>query len=269
MTMNRLKFNEGGQPVYVDDLETLQENDTAGMKRLLETLTGGVKAYLLADIKAEIVSVDVDKSTTTGKFYGGTAVVNGEFVAWDDVTLVLQSSDDPIYLCIKREETDNRVFEDGQTRACAVETKGYLSTDKSGATESYCIYDLPVMKKLVRKSIGIEDEPSYKQLKVSFFNGYTGTVMYKEMEEMYRIKVNIRSTSNEEVTGSIALFYYDGVLPDAFVTSTRGYVQTENGVQDYSLSSFEGTVRADVSLPFDDVDRPSALPIKMIFDIPK
>lgn len=206
MTMNRLKFNEGGQPVYVDDLETLQENDTAGMKRLLETLTGGVKAYLLADIKAEIVSVDVDKSTTTGKFYGGTAVVNGEFVAWDDVTLVLQSWDDPIYLCIKREETDNRVFEDGQTRACAVETKGYLSTDKSGATESYCIYDLPVMKKLVRKSIGIEEEPSYKQLKVTFCNGYTGTVMYKEMEEMYRIKVNIRSTSNEEVTGSIDLF---------------------------------------------------------------
>ena len=52
--------------MYVDDLETLQENDTVSMKRLLETLTGGVKACLLADIKAEIVSVDVDKSTTTG-----------------------------------------------------------------------------------------------------------------------------------------------------------------------------------------------------------
>ena len=255
--------------MYVDDLETLQENDTASMKRLLETLTGGVKAYLLSAVSAEVVSADVDKSTTTAKIHGGVAVVDGEFVSWDDTTVVLQTWDDPIYLCIKRTETDNRTFEDGQTRACAVETKGYLSTDKSGATESYCIYDLPVMKKLVRKSIGIEDEPSYKQLKVSFFNGYTGTVMYKEMEEMYRIKVNIRSTSNEEVTGSIALFYYDGVLPDAFVTSTRGYVQTENGVQDYSLSSFERTVRADVSLPFDDVDRPSALPIKMIFDLPK
>lgn len=269
MTMNRLKFNEGGQPVYVDDLETLQENDTVSMKRLLETLTGGVKACLLADIKAEIVSVDVDKSTTTGKFYGGTAVVNGEFVAWDDVTLVLQSWDDPIYLCIKREETDNRVFEDGHTRACVVETKGYISTDKSGATESYNINDLPVMKNLVRKAIGVKDEPSYKQLKVTFCNGYTGTVMYKELEEMYRIKVNIRSTSNKEITGSVDLFYYDGVLPAAFVTSTRGYVQTENGVQDYSLSAFEYAVRADVSLPFDDVDRPSALPIKMIFDIPK
>ena len=60
----------------MDDLETLQENDAASMRQLLEALTGGVKAYLLADIKAEIVSVDVDKSTTTGKFYGGTAVVN-------------------------------------------------------------------------------------------------------------------------------------------------------------------------------------------------
>lgn len=267
--MNRLKFNEGGQPVYVDDLETLQENDTASMKRLLETLTGGVKAYLLADASAEIVSVDVDKSTTTGKIHGGVAVVDGDFVAWDEATIVLQTWDDPIYLCIKRTETDNRTFEDGQTRACTVETKGYISTDKSGATESYNINDLPVMKNLVRKAIGVNDEPSYKQMKVTFCNGYTGTVMYKELEEMYRIKVNIRSTSNKEITGSVDLFYYDGVLPDAFVTSTRGYVQTENGVQDYSLSAFECAVRADVSLPFDDVDRPSALPIKMIFDIPK
>lgn len=269
MTMNRLKFNEGGQPVYVDDLETLQENDTVSMKRLLETLTGGVKAYLLTDRKADIVSVDVEKSTTTAKIYAGTAVVDGEFVSWKDTTVVLQTWDDPIFLCIKRTETDNRVFEDGQTRACAVETEGYISTDKSGATEIYNMYDLPVMTKLVRKAIGVNDEPSYKQLKVTFCNGYTGTVMYKEMEETYRIKVNIKSTSNEEITGSIALFYYDGVLPDAFVTSTRGYVQTENGVQDYSLSSFERTVRVDVSLPFDDVDRPSALPIKMIFDLPK
>ena len=267
--MNRLKFNEGGQPVYVDDLETLQENDAESMKRLLEALTGGVKAYLLTEWETEIVSVDVEKSTTTVKIYAGTAVVDGEFVSWDDVTVTLQSWDDPIYLCIKREKTDNRVFEDGQTRACAVETKGYISTDKSGATENYCIYDLPMMTKLVRKAIGVSDEPSYKQLKVTFCNGYTGTVMYKELEETYRIKVNIKSTSNKEITGSIDLFYYDGVLPDAFVTSTRGYVQTENGVQDFSLSSFERTVRADVSLPFDDVDRPSALPIKMIFDLPK
>ena len=115
--MNRLKFNEGGQPVYVDDLETLQENDTASMRQLLEALTGGVKAYLLTDWKTEFVSVDVEKSTTTTKIYAGTAVVDGEFVTWDDATIVVQSWDDPIYLCIKRTETDNRVFEDGQTRA--------------------------------------------------------------------------------------------------------------------------------------------------------
>lgn len=191
--MNRLKFNEGGQPVYVDDLETLQENDVTSMKRLLETLTGGVKAYLLADVSAEVVSVDVDKSTTTGKIHGGVAVVDGEFVAWDEATIVLQTWADPIYLCIKRTETDSRTFEDGQTRACAVETKGYISTDKSGATESYNINDLPVMKDLVRKAIDIADEPSYRQLNVTFRNGYTGRVMVKELSDVYRVKVDIKA----------------------------------------------------------------------------
>lgn len=271
--MNRLKFNEGGQPVYVDDLETLQENDTVSMKRLLETLTGGVKACLLADIKAEIVSVDVDKSTTTGKFYGGTAVVNGEFVAWDDVTLVLQSWDDPIYLCIKREETDNRVFEDGQTRACAVETKGYISTDKSGATESYCIFDLPIMAKLVRKAIGVNDEPRYKQLKVTFRNGYSGTVAYKELADVYRYKIDIRSDNATEINGSVDLFYCDDAMPGAqggaFNTPTRAFVQTENGVQDFDLCAFDGEVHANVSLPFDDVSSADGLPVKIIFDLPK
>lgn len=271
MTMNRLKFNEGGQPVYVDDLETLQENDTVSMKRLLETLTGGVKACLLADIKAEIVSVDVDKSTTTGKFYGGTAVVNGEFVVWDDVTLVLQSWDDPIYLCIKREETDNRVFEDGQTRACAVETKGYISTDKSGATESYCIYDLPIMAKLVRKAIGVNDEPSYKQLKVTFRNGYSGTVAYKELADVYRYKIDIRSHNAAEIKGSVDLFCFEDAAPggDAFNTPTRAFVQTENGVQGFDLYAFDREVYAAVSLPFDDVNSAAGLPVKIIFDLPK
>lgn len=269
--MNRLKFNEGGQPVYVDDLETLQENDTAGMKRLLETLTGGVKAYLLSAVSAEVVSADVDKSTTTAKIHGGVAVVDGEFVSWDDTTVVLQTWDDPIYLCIKRTETDNRTFEDGQTRACVVETKGYISTDKSGATESYRVYDLPIMAKLVRKAIGVNDEPSYKQLKVTFRNGYSGTVAYKELADVYRYKIDIRSNNAAEIKGSVDLFCFEDAAPggDAFNTPTRAFVQTENGVQDFDLYAFEGEVYAGVSLPFDDVNSAAGLPVKIIFDLPK
>nr|DAU35606.1 MAG TPA: hypothetical protein [Caudoviricetes sp.] len=271
--MNRLKFNEGGQPVYVDDLETLQENDAESMRKLLETLSGGVKAYLLADWKTEIVSVDVEKSTTTAKIYAGTAVVDGEFVSWEDTTVVLQTWNDPIYLCIKRTETDSRTFEDGQTRTCAVKTEGYLSMDNSGATESYSVYELPVMTKLVRKAIGVNDEPSYKQLKVTFRNGYSGTVAYKELADVYRYKIDIRSDNATEIKGSVDLFYCDDAMPGAqggaFNTPTRAFVQTENGVQDFDLYAFEGEVHANVSLPFDDVSSAAGLPVKIIFDLPK
>lgn len=53
MTMNRLKFNEGGQPVYVDDLETLQENDFGMRKAMLSVMTMGSKAFLLSDVDQE------------------------------------------------------------------------------------------------------------------------------------------------------------------------------------------------------------------------
>lgn len=45
--MNRLKFNEGGQPVYLDDLKLLQDNDEGAMSSLMEALGGGKTAFLL------------------------------------------------------------------------------------------------------------------------------------------------------------------------------------------------------------------------------
>lgn len=185
----------------------------------------------------------------------------------------MQTWNDPIYLCIKRTETDSRTFEDGQTRTCAVKTEGYLSMDNSGATESYSVYELPVMTKLVRKAIGVNDEPSYKQLKVTFRNGYSGTVAYKELADVYRYKIDIRSDNATEIKGSVDLFYCDDAMPGAqggaFNTPTRAFVQTENGVQDFDLYAFEGEVHANVSLPFDDVSSAAGLPVKIIFDLPK
>lgn len=61
--------------MYLEDLETLQDNDTSGMKQLLEALTGGESVYLLQEVKGELTGVDWDKGESTFKVYGGGAVV--------------------------------------------------------------------------------------------------------------------------------------------------------------------------------------------------
>ena len=63
--MNRLIFNEGGQPVFLDDLKLLQENDTGFNHRLLEAITGSRQTFLLEQIEGKPVSVDQEKMTTT------------------------------------------------------------------------------------------------------------------------------------------------------------------------------------------------------------
>ncbi len=267
--MNRLKCNEGGQPVYLDDLETLQANDMQSMALLLAALTGSEGAYLLQEQKGEVA----DDEGKQMKMYGGAAVVNGEIVKWGDTTLTVDSWDDPLYLCIRRTDADQRTFEDGQTRACATKTEGYLSTNNSGTTESYLVTSLPVMSNLVRKAIGIKEEAGYRQLKVSFMNGYSGTVAVKELTDVYRYKIDIKSTNTTTLTGSVSLFYSEETLPGArsekFVTPTTAFVCTENGVTAFTLSCAENTVTADVELPCDDVVSASGLSVKMIFELPK
>lgn len=267
--MNRLKFNEGGQPVYLDDLATLQANAVQGLQRLLSALTGGTGVYMLQEQKGEVADEEGKKI----KMYGGAAVVDGEIVEWEDTTLTVDSWDDPLYLCIKRTETDQRTFEDGQTRACATKTEASLTTDSSGAQESYAVADLPVLSTLVRKAIGIKEEEGYRQMKVNFMNGYSGTVACKELTDAYRYKIDIKSQNTTTLTGRVNLFYSEEKLPgvkgEAFVSPVRACVATENGVQDFALCCMENTVAAEVEMPIDDVSSASGLPVKIVFELPK
>lgn len=258
--------------MYLEDLELLQANDMASMAMLLETLTGGESAYLLQETEMSVEKVDIETNETTFKIQGGAAMVNGELVEWAETTVTVATWNDPLYLCVRRSEEDSRTFEDGQTRSCQTKTEGYMSVDNSGAAESYLVWDLPVMSKLMRKALGLSDEGSYKQLKVTFRNGYTGTVAYKELADTYRYKIDIRSSTTTAISGSVGLFYADtlpGAKSGAFCTPTHAFVATENGVADFDLYAFEGEVRARVQLPCDDVSSAADLPVKMIFDLPK
>lgn len=266
--MKRLKFNEGGQPVFLDDLKTLQDNQQGASSQLMSVLGNGQKAFLLKKPDIEISTVSEDELTTTFTLKAGTLVVDGIAISWSDTQLTIGDWETPIYLVVKRTETGGRVFQDGQTRNCNIEATVTPTLDNSGAEEYYSLYDLKTLNELILDFLDLKDT-AWQNLSVNFKNGYSGIVKYQDLDVCRKIYIKIQSSNVTPVSGSVDLFYTSESFMQAFRSPVTASVASENGIQSFEIEAFDGMVRANISLPADDLDSPSNLPVKIIFELPK
>lgn len=264
--MNRLKFNEGGQPVYLDDLRLLQDNSKAAVDYLLSAITRGQPSLFLEQptyryIEDDVVGPAIEVSK-------GTAYLYGDFVSWDKTIIPGIQSLGDLYLCICETDSDRRFFDDGQQRACLVYREGYISNDHVGASKYIGLSGTWDIFDYLQDAIGYKPN-QWRNVAVQFANGYKGTVRYKEMDDCYRVYINIRSTNTNAISGSIFLFSTDSPILGYFYSPRTACIQTENGVMGCSIHGFEGQVYLDVNLPFVDADCAADVPVKIIFEIPK
>lgn len=263
MIMNRLKFNEGGQPVYLDDLKLLQENDRDALSAVFSSIGKGDTTVLLET--PAYIWLGEEKM----KVCRGSAFMQGEFVSWEETTLSGVKSAEEVRLCVRRMETDSRIHEDGQSHNCVEYLEGYVSRDATGAANSVRLFGTATLGSRIRELIGYK-EYVWKSLNVEFRNGYKGIVKYQDFPECYRVWIDIKSSYNQDFEhGECILFYSDVPFLQYCHSGTKAFTQTENGILAFHIEAFEGGMRADVSLPYDDVDSPSGLPVKIIFEIPK
>lgn len=199
--MNKLIFNEGGQPVCLDDLKMLQENSLNGIATLMRVIGNGINAFLLEEINLQkhddIISPNHRMPVT---LKAGTLVLDGEFLQWKDTDFTI-SDDDPIYLCVRDKETDTRVFEDGQSRNCVISREVYASLDRTGATDSFNINKLVTFAELLSSFVSGKSG----NVPVQFFNSYSGTVKFHEKNKMEDsvVSINISSTAKKWETASM------------------------------------------------------------------
>ena len=135
--MNRLLFNEGGQPVCLDDLKTLQDLMVETIKALVSSL---VRTNVFILNEYSLLGFSFDSGRYKRTLSAGTLVVDGDFLPWPETTLTLESPEQPIYICVKNKEEDIRTFEDGQSRNCTQSKEVYVSTDQTGADQAYNLY---------------------------------------------------------------------------------------------------------------------------------
>lgn len=268
--MNRLLFSEGGQPVCLDDLKLLQDNEQEGIKLLLSALVD-TKVFLLDKIK-----MDLPKRSEDGRVYftvkAGTLVVDGELLSWNDTKFSTADIAGPKYLCVRDIETDSRIFEDGQSRACVKAKEAYVSLSNEGASLSYDILQLPVFEDLLKTKLNIAVDKNWKDIAVTWNNGYTGSFQYQDLGNYYKCRISIKSSLRSwGETGEIVGYIDDNNIP-RFVSQmflTGGDDDTTMR-EFYLVNNTENLALRGNGVDFsNDIYSPAMCPINTIFDIPK
>lgn len=273
--MNRLLFNEGGQPIFLDDIKLLQDNDAGFNRQFLNAISGKSSAFLLQHLDMKPLSVDQEKLTTTAKVYAGSIVVAGEIIDFPESTVTVKTWSDPLYVCIKETENEEREFEDGQTRPCRKSVQAYISTSKDGAKVAYNVLELPTLTELLRRNLGLAGVDTWKNIPVTFFNGYTGQVQYQKQGGSTRIKVKISSMKGEwdAMPGKGILFEVDPQVGSFLNRKWSGTFGTggDDGSHLCALEFYDGKCSLrdlrELSGASDVLDSPIECPVSLIFEI--
>lgn len=276
--MNKVIFHEGGQPIFLDDLKTIQDFAMGQLSNLLRVLGQEEDIFLLNDMSGDIVSYDSETGKTTFKIKKNWIVNKGLIFEIPETTVSVLTWEDPLYVGFKSAEIDKRTFEDGQEHACMINHEAFLSTTKTG-TSMMNVFDLKTLWNLIapkiNSSIPVQE---YKDISVDFRNGYSGKVQYKDVGDAYRVKISVSSDNFawETYSGSsnpmkMLFTFKDNSFPYANRTFYADVVigvggDTEARAQHATLQNREMSVWLDVN---SNLDYPSACPVKTIFEIPK
>lgn len=195
--MNKLRFNEGGQPVFLNDLQLLQDNFFEVWDTILKLLANGEDVFVLDDYPYSVDQTVAGQKTMT--FPAGIIVVRGELYAYEAASLTTTDIDAKPYVCLQNVTDDVRLFEDGQERPCRSIGRAYLSYDTTGVDEYYYFTDLvwnKTLPLLLKKKLQLVKD-SWEDIDVTFYNGFSGKVQKRVVEGETYIRINIKSTNDE------------------------------------------------------------------------
>lgn len=270
--MNKMLFSEGGQPLYIDDLKTLQENPTNQMSALLQALGANTSAFLLDRFQGELKQADQNNQTTTFQTKRNWLVLDGVIYEIKSTTLTAHSWHDPLYVGVKKSNSDIRTFEDGQERACRETTEAFLTLEKTEG--AFDVSELKTLFDLIAPMV-VDRLPESEYQNVGWFlkNGYTGQTLRREESGYTLIKVNLQSDKSEWTDGSGVVFEYPttrAVVPPIMSGAIVVGVSSNNDqtqIVHIQVLSGKGKLIGNLGAP--SLPSPASCPINTYFIIPK
>ena len=186
--MKKLKFNEGGQPIYLDDLATMQSS-------LSEALCGLVTALLTSDWSVRNITtafLSDPTKTVNSAYVSGWVYYDGDLLQYTN-GLTYASPAPTGYLNIYSAEGDVRTMADGTTRTCSV-TK-YATVDSAADANALASMEwrsVPIMTELV-------SDVQWKSDYITLQNGYTGVCRWAHNSLAADVRI-LASLSSENTT---------------------------------------------------------------------
>lgn len=158
--MEDLLINEGGQPVFLEDLSLIQSESIAACASLITAMTSA-DALLLRELNQEVVDQDGVNSVTI-HIPANTLVYHGRcypFAAADVVVNLdgtQEEAAEAIHVSLYADDTDYRTFSDGRQRPTRRVYTVRISTDAGdGSLASWSVLELPNLREEMRKFLGL------------------------------------------------------------------------------------------------------------------
>lgn len=201
--MNKVIFNKGGQPIYLDDMELVQENGFEMMRSLIYSLTGVDEPCLLHPYTYQTKILDNENGIVKMTILANAIVYNGEIVHFDTASFTNREIEEKgaVKVCVKSSASDLRTFNDGQQHHCRRSLSAYLNLSGAGADAFYEITNLKTIPELLARRIGYDSSVVvWRDVPVVFYNEYSGTVQYSEGSSL-QVKIDVRTTAKEWESG--------------------------------------------------------------------
>ncbi len=277
--MNRkLLFSEGGQPIFLDDLQMIQDNSANQLNMLMMALGIGNEVFLFNDITANLVSVDTNTGISTIVFERNWLYANEQIYEIPNTEFEVRSWNQHVYAHIAETNSDNRTFVNGTNHDCLKSSEALLSLQEPQVGMSWDISSLPTLFQIISPKVLKYQEqtqaptPTWKNLSVEFRNGYTGIVQYKEFEDAYRIRINIESSRDSWDNASSTLFSItSGVLArlNNIISPRFNLSGTYSTFKEVYIKYINGSAVLVGINSSDAADAPNLCGIKTEFEIPK
>ena len=211
--MNRILFNEGGQPMYLDDFELLQKRQEVALSTLLKCLCEGVSVLIAG---GEVEDVQETETGYRVNVNAGKALINGDIVEWADMDSEIAGSVEELYLCVNKTKGVPREFENGATHYCREEDVVTVSTTNEGAAGYIDLLNPNRFAEVLKNVLGLNNYRPWETVEISkdyIHNGFIVSIKYDVGRDYLLVKLMV--SSNETSWGENVercLFYWSNAL---------------------------------------------------------
>lgn len=221
--MKKMKFNEGGQPVFLDDLKVLQE-------LCLDQLAAIVRSF--CNDEAVLMSTLVKKQTVVS---ANAVFVDGVWVSVPAADVMSENA----YVSIWKVADNMRSLQSGSSSACSYRYYAqWTASADSSATWSFNGRSLKSIEGLITHN-------DFKELSGTWHNGFSGKVSICRGVGTTKIIV-IANASGVVSSGLTDIFTADEYVPD-FCRAVRVYQQNHE-----KIAYIEGYGGINIRLSTDD-----------------